>query len=155
MFHDGRLEADPAQPGGIRTPLGAEMAVGFDSVLSAQAMFPVLSGDEMAGHYAENEISALVRRGLISQPGGSWDALAARVAAVPEYRAAFDTVLGEGAAITFPGAVQCLLQRERAAVEMDARQPVGAFAVHEVRDDLRWTPGAVAFARYAELRERP
>ena len=52
MFHDGRLEADASQPGGIRTPLGQEMVAGFDSVLSAQAMFPVLSGDEMAGHYS-------------------------------------------------------------------------------------------------------
>ncbi|KAG1649454.1 Methylamine utilization protein MauG [Nymphon striatum] len=36
MFHDGRLQADPSQPGGIRTPMDADMVTGFASVLSAQ-----------------------------------------------------------------------------------------------------------------------
>ena len=94
MFHDGRLEADPDQPGGIRTPLGADMITGFDSVLAAQAMFPVLSGDEMAGHGNENDISRLVRQGLLSQPGGAWEAIAARVAAIPEYSDAFASLNG-------------------------------------------------------------
>ena len=101
MFHDGRLEADPTRPGGIRTPLGDAMVAGFDSVLSAQAMFPVLSPDEMAGHYSENPVARAVRMGQLSQPGGAWDRIAARVATVPEYRAGFDTVLGQGAKIGF------------------------------------------------------
>ena len=50
MFHDGRLEDHPGFPGGIRTPLGEDMVQGFDDALAAQAMFPVLSADEMAGH---------------------------------------------------------------------------------------------------------
>lgn len=70
FFHDGRLGDDPTQPNGIRTPLGAHMLPGFDSALAAQAMFPVLSPDEMAGHYSENDVSQAVRLGLISQPGG-------------------------------------------------------------------------------------
>ncbi len=101
MFHDGRLEADPDRPNGIRTPLGDAMASGFASVLSAQAMFPVLSPDEMAGHYSENEVGQSVRLGMLSLPGGAWDQISARVAAIPEYRARFDTVLGDGAPITF------------------------------------------------------
>ncbi|WP_306046141.1 cytochrome-c peroxidase [Nioella sp. MMSF_3534] len=101
MFHDGRLEADPTRPNGIRTPLGDAMAEGFDSVLSAQAMFPVLSPDEMAGHYSENPISRAVRMGHLSLAGGAWDQIADRVAAIPEYRARFDAVLGEGAPIHF------------------------------------------------------
>lgn len=101
MFHDGRLEADPTRPNGIRTPLGDAMAEGFDSVLSAQAMFPVLSPDEMAGHYSENPISRAVRMGHLSLAGGAWDQIAERVAAIPEYRARFDEVLGEGAPIRF------------------------------------------------------
>ena len=101
MFHDGRLEADSTRPGGIRTPLGEDMVAGFTSVLAAQAMFPVLSGDEMAGHYSENEIAQAVRMGFLSQPGGAWDRIAARVAAIPEYRARFDAVLGQGAEIRF------------------------------------------------------
>ncbi|MGH1415455.1 MAG: cytochrome-c peroxidase [Pelagimonas sp.] len=102
MFHDGRLEADASQPDGMRTPLGSEMLAGFDGVLSAQAMFPVLSGDEMAGHYSENEVAQAVRLGFLSSPGGAWDRIAARVAEVPEYRAQFDAVLGQGTEIGFP-----------------------------------------------------
>ncbi|AZV77119.1 cytochrome-c peroxidase [Parasedimentitalea marina] len=101
FFHDGRLEVDPDKPGGIRTPLGAEMVVGFDSVLAAQAMFPVLAGDEMAGHYSENEVSQAVRLGHLSIKGGAWDRIAARVEAIPEYRRAFDAVLGDQTPIQF------------------------------------------------------
>lgn len=101
MFHDGRLEADPDKPGGIRTPLGADMTAGFDSVLSAQAMFPVLSPDEMAGHYSENDVSKAVRLGLLTGPGGAWDIIASRVSAIPEYRSAFDQVIGTGEPIEF------------------------------------------------------
>ncbi len=100
MFHDGRLEADPSRPSGIRTPLGADMEVGFASVLSAQAMFPVLSGDEMAGHYSENEVAKMVRLGVLTGPGGAWDILARRVSGIPAYRAAFTEVIGPRA-ITF------------------------------------------------------
>ncbi|MFS4583425.1 cytochrome-c peroxidase [Phaeobacter sp. C3_T13_0] len=101
MFHDGRLEADPAYGAGIRTPLGGDMVAGFESALAAQAMFPVLSPDEMAGHYGENDISRAVRLGQLSHPGGAWDLIANRVAEIPEYRQRFDTVLGIGAPIRF------------------------------------------------------
>ena len=94
MFHGGRLEADPTKPGGIRTPLGQDMAEGFTGVLSAQAMFPVLSQDEMAGHYGESDISKAVRTGQLTGPGGAWDIIAKRVEAVPDYRAMFDEVIG-------------------------------------------------------------
>jgi len=94
MFHAGRLEADPTKPGGIRTPLGQEMVAGFSSVLSAQAMFPVLSSDEMAGHYSENEIAQAVRLGMLTGEGGAWDLIARRVEAVPGYRDMFDAVIG-------------------------------------------------------------
>ncbi|MCI2400004.1 cytochrome c peroxidase [Aliiroseovarius subalbicans] len=94
LFHDGRLEADDTKPGGIRTPLGQEMVEGFDSVLSAQTMFPVLSGDEMAGHYSENEIARAVRMGMLAHEGGAWDLIAAKVEAIPAYRNAFDAVIG-------------------------------------------------------------
>ncbi|MCR9125419.1 MAG: cytochrome-c peroxidase [Rhodobacteraceae bacterium] len=93
MFHDGRIEVDPDKPGGLRTPLGADMSAGFASLLSAQTMFPVLSPDEMAGHYSENDVARAVRQGRITGPGGAWDILARRVAQVPGYtpliRAAF------------------------------------------------------------------
>ena len=101
LFHDGRLEADPARPSGIRSPLEDEMVGGFNSVLSAQAMFPVLSADEMAGHYSENEISKAVRLGQLTIEGGAWDLIATRVAAIPEYREMFDKVIGNTRPIEF------------------------------------------------------
>ncbi|MEO1421657.1 MAG: cytochrome c peroxidase [Pseudomonadota bacterium] len=98
MFHDGRLEVDPDRPGGMRTPLEADMVAGFDSVLSAQTMFPVLSADEMAGHYGENDVAKAVRLGRITGPGGAWDIIAGRVREIEEYVAHFATVEPEIAA---------------------------------------------------------
>ena len=100
FFHDGRLETDPTQPYGIRSPLGQHMRPGFQSALAAQAMFPVLSPDEMAGHYSENGVSKAVRQGFFSQEGGAWDIIAARVAAIPEYQGMFEDV-APGKKITF------------------------------------------------------
>ncbi|MEO9777645.1 MAG: cytochrome c peroxidase [Sedimentitalea sp.] len=95
FFHDGRLEADPTRPSGLRTPLGADMERGFASALAAQAMFPVLSGDEMAGHYSENDVAQAVRQGVLTGEGGAWSILSARVEATPQYRKQFDAVIGE------------------------------------------------------------
>lgn len=101
MFHDGRLEEDPNRPSGLRTPLEDDMVMGFESALSAQAMFPVLSPDEMAGHYQENDVAKAVRQGLLAQPGGAWDIISARIAQIPTYRTAFDAVIGETKPIHF------------------------------------------------------
>ena len=54
MFHDGRLRADPAAPGGFLSPAGADLPEGLDSALAAQAMFPVTSNTEMAGRDGDN-----------------------------------------------------------------------------------------------------
>lgn len=85
LFHDGRIEVDPDRPGGLRTPLDADMVSGFASLLSAQTMFPVLSPDEMAGHYSENDVAQAVRRGVITGQGGAWDLIARRVGDIPAY----------------------------------------------------------------------
>ncbi|OSP54804.1 cytochrome-c peroxidase [Pseudoruegeria sp. SK021] len=98
LFHDGRIEVDPTRPGGLRTPLAADMTLGFSGILSAQTMFPVLSQDEMAGHVQENEIARAARQGLITGPGGAWDLIAQRVAAIPAYQARFEAVYPEIAA---------------------------------------------------------
>lgn len=92
LFHDGRVELDDARPGGMRTPLDEDMMAGFASMLSAQTMFPVLSPDEMAGHYSENEIAQAVRLGMITGPGGAWDRISQRVAAIPAYAEHFAAV---------------------------------------------------------------
>ncbi|WP_146588331.1 cytochrome-c peroxidase [Puniceibacterium confluentis] len=89
LFHDGRIEVDATRATGFRTPLEDDMVSGFASLLSAQTMFPVLSADEMAGHLQENEVSRAVRQGLLTGPGGAWDLIARRVAAVPGYATQF------------------------------------------------------------------
>ena len=101
FFHDGRLEEDATKPNGIRTPLGEDMTLGFASALSAQSMFPVLSPDEMAGHYSENDVAQAVRLGVLTGPGGAWDIIAQRVAAIPEYRSRFDALKGPGSDVSF------------------------------------------------------
>jgi len=85
IFHDGRVELDPTRKAGFRTPLEDDMAAGFSGIVSAQTMFPVLSPDEMAGHYSENDVAQAVRQGRITGPGGAWDIIARRVAAIPAY----------------------------------------------------------------------
>ncbi|MBE9638251.1 cytochrome-c peroxidase [Salipiger mangrovisoli] len=104
LFHDGRIEADPSRPGGLRTPMAEDMERGFSGVLSAQTMFPVLSPDEMAGHYSESDVSKAVRSGRITGAGGAWDLISQRVAAIPDYAARFEAVyphVGAGAPIHF------------------------------------------------------
>jgi len=118
MFDDGRLEADPSQPDGMRTPLGAEMVHGFDSVLAAQTMFPVLAPDEMAGHYSESEISRAVRQGILTGPDGAWARITARVTAIPEYVAMFRA-----------------LQGDRPVAFTDIANALGAFIAFEWRAD--------------------
>jgi cytochrome c peroxidase len=89
MFHDGRIEVDPTRPSGFRTPLEDAMVAGFANLLSAQNMFPVLSNDEMAGHYEESDMSTAIRQGRITGAGGAWDILARRVEAIPAYADGF------------------------------------------------------------------
>lgn len=122
LFHDGRIEADPTRPSGIRSPLEEEMVAGFATVLSAQTMFPVLSPDEMAGHYAENDVSKAVRSGQITGAGGAWAIISARVAAIPAYAETFSAVYPEiagGKAIAFT----------------DISNAIGAFIEEEWRSD--------------------
>lgn len=101
MFHDGRIEVDPSKPGGLRTPMGAEMTQGFANLLSAQTMFPVLSADEMAGHYSENDVAQAVRQGRITGQGGAWAKLSARVSETPGYAPLIAQAFPEAQQISF------------------------------------------------------
>ncbi len=63
------------------TPAGDGLPDGLESVLAAQAMFPVTSRDEMRGREGENELADFVDTDL----QGIWDAIMVRLLAVPEY----------------------------------------------------------------------
>lgn len=93
LFHDGRVELLP--DGQIRTPLGPVPDVGALPILSALSGFPVLSPDEMAGHYSENPVAEAVRRGILTGPDGARQILADRVTAIDGYRARVMDLIGE------------------------------------------------------------
>ena len=85
LFHDGRTSVDDAYGNGFNTPAEEWLPKGLSSIGATQALFPVTSRVEMAGDPAENEIAA-ARRERIDHV---WPRIAARVAAVPEYRRRF------------------------------------------------------------------
>ena len=85
MFHDGRVEQIDAKSASFETPAGAGLPVGLNSVLAAQALFPMSSPTEMAGAPDENPISAAFETGVVQ----GWTAVAERVRAVPEYQRLF------------------------------------------------------------------
>jgi cytochrome c peroxidase len=90
LFWDGRVSHDGA--GGYTTPAGLhltpEMTRVFEfGAISALALFPVLSREEMRGDAgAGNELAAVPD----DDPAAVWRALMARLGAIPEYRALFE-----------------------------------------------------------------
>ena len=78
--------------GALRTPAGAQLPEGLNSVLAAQILFPLLARTEMAGDPEENEIGAAAQNNARE----AWRLIAARVTANAEYREIFDAVYGGG-----------------------------------------------------------
>ncbi|MFO7585011.1 MAG: cytochrome c peroxidase, partial [Anaerolineales bacterium] len=90
LFWDGRAFVLP--DGGFHTPVSDRLPDGLDSLLAAQAMFPVTSRDEMRGLRGDvdifgnhNELAAIVDY----RPRDIWAALMKRLLAIPEYVALF------------------------------------------------------------------
>ena len=82
MFHDGRVHIDPNHPSGFHSPAGDRLPRGLNSLLAAQAMFPVTSPTEMAGQKGENSIANSAVEGDLM---GVWRKLAQRIQSIPEY----------------------------------------------------------------------
>lgn len=99
LFHDGRVER--LANGTIWTPHGPVPDTGLLAVLTAQAAFPVVSADEMAGHGTENDVSRAVRAGRFEGKGGAYTILAQRVAAIDSYRDRFMAWKGTREPITY------------------------------------------------------
>jgi cytochrome c peroxidase len=85
MFHDGRVEEDPSEPSGFRSPAGDNLPDGLDNVLAAQAMFPVTSATEMAGQAGENDQADAATAGNLAGPGGVWELIAEKLQMFPGY----------------------------------------------------------------------
>tara|TARA_R110000868_G_scaffold27064_18_gene103453 strand:+ start:135 stop:1508 length:1374 start_codon:yes stop_codon:yes gene_type:complete len=75
LFYDGRLEADSNDPSGFDTPADEDTPLGLNSILAAQALFPLTSQTEMAGQATENDIG----RALEDIYGNPWNSVWAKV----------------------------------------------------------------------------
>jgi cytochrome c peroxidase len=85
MFWDGRVEmVDPANRK-LRTPLGNELPKGLDNAMAAQALFPLITANEMLGYpgddYAgfKNELAGLVNPDNLNGAGLAFDAIMLRL----------------------------------------------------------------------------
>lgn len=86
MFWDGRVSGNPEE--GFVTPAGDQLPSGLDSVLAAQAMFPVASAGEMRGNPEDEEIFGAPNE--IGEFGDEeyteiWAALTKRLTAIDGY----------------------------------------------------------------------
>lgn len=89
QFHDGRLFVDDSEESGFNSPAGDQLPLGLNSVLAAQAMFPVTSLAEMAGQTGENPVADAAIKGTLAGENGVWEILAQRLRVIPEYVAMF------------------------------------------------------------------
>jgi len=85
LFLDGRVEFNENYPSSIKTPVGMDLPNGLTGTLAAQALFPLTSDAEMAGHKGENAVADAVANGRIAGVNGAWDILVKRLRNIPEY----------------------------------------------------------------------
>ena len=85
LFHDGRLEVTDLYGNGFNSPAEEWLPDGLNSILAAQALFPLTARFEMAGDPEENEISGAVNDRI----DNAWPIIAKRVRTIPEYGALF------------------------------------------------------------------
>lgn len=81
LFHDGRLSIADTYENGFNSPAEEWLPTGFNSLLAAQAVFPVTAQFEMAGNPKENEIAGAIHDRI----DNAWPILAKRVRVIPEY----------------------------------------------------------------------
>ncbi|WP_334312305.1 cytochrome-c peroxidase [Cognatishimia sp. SS12] len=60
LFHDGRLSISDDYQNGFNSPAEEWLPKGFNSILAAQAVFPLVAQFEMAGNPGENQIAGAV-----------------------------------------------------------------------------------------------
>ncbi|MEM8728497.1 MAG: cytochrome c peroxidase [Pseudomonadota bacterium] len=85
MFHDGRLSVSDLYENGFNSPAEEWLPPGLNSLLAAQALFPLTAQFEMAGNVGENEVTGAVHDRIDK----GWPILAKRVRADPRYGPAF------------------------------------------------------------------
>lgn len=122
-FHDGRVEADPQDPDAFLTPAGGELPAGLNSVLAAQAMFPVTSMTEMAGQAGENNQANAANEGRLAGYEGVWGIIARKLQSIPQYgemfKAAFPEEIAVSSDIRFQHAANAIAAFESVAWRAD------------------------------------
>ncbi|MGZ2257458.1 cytochrome-c peroxidase [Roseobacter sp. A03A-229] len=92
MFHDGRLSTSDLFGNGFNSPAEEWLPKGLNSLLAAQALFPLVAQFEMAGNPGENEVIGAVHDRI----DNAWPILAKRVRTEgdygPRFVAAFEHV---------------------------------------------------------------
>ena len=124
LLHDGRVEVDPYNnwQSGFWSPAREQLPAGLDNVLAVQALFPVTSPVEMAGHKGENPVATAVALDELGGPDGAWSLLARRLQAIPEYVALFKAAypdIEQAEDITFVHAANAIAAFETVAFRAD------------------------------------
>ncbi|NOC93878.1 methylamine utilization protein MauG [Ruegeria sp. HKCCD6228] len=91
VFHDGRLSISDVYGNGFNSPAQEWLPEGLNSLLAAQALFPLTSQFEMAGNVAENEVTGAVHDRIDK----GWLILAKRVRTDPRYGPAIVAAFAE------------------------------------------------------------
>ncbi len=81
LFHDGRLSVSDLFGNGFNSPAEEWLPDGLETIVAAQALFPLVAQFEMAGNPKENEIAGAVHDRI----DAAWPILARRVRTIPEY----------------------------------------------------------------------
>ncbi|SLN33589.1 Cytochrome c551 peroxidase precursor [Pseudoruegeria aquimaris] len=81
LFHDGRLEISDLYGNGYDSPAEEWLPQGLETILAAQAVFPMVAQFEMAGNPKENEVAGAVHDRI----DAAWPIIAKRVRTIPEY----------------------------------------------------------------------
>ena len=81
LFHDGRLEVSDLYQNGFNSPAEEWLPDGLETIVAAQAIFPMVAQFEMAGNPKENEIAGAIHDRI----DAAWPILAKRVRVIPEY----------------------------------------------------------------------
>lgn len=81
LFHDGRLTTSDRYDVEFDSPAEEWLPIGFNSVLSAQAVFPLVAQFEMAGNPSENDVAGAVHDRI----DAAWPIIAKRVRTIPQY----------------------------------------------------------------------
>ena len=145
LFHDGRLEVDSHKnwDSGFWSPAREQLPAGLDNLLAAQAMFPVTSPVEMAGHKGENPVATATANDQLDGPDGVWARLARRLRKIPAYfalfRAAFPGEVEAPDDITFVLAANAIAAFEATAFRADG-SPFDRYL--ETRDPRHLEPAA-------------